>query len=374
MKNKLLTTALVTSMVGAGTAVSVAQTTVSGNLDLSYMALSAKGTTSGINSFRGYGRESQINLANKGKLNVGGMEYAAGFSLEFDGPDTGATGMWEENVFINFISGNTTITFGSDHIQNPDTNPTMLSGIGYLRQDATINIGGTPTAVTGLYSAGANSPYSAYGMGIMQRLPGIGTFSAYYAPSRDTNSGALNDIFNSSTAIMAEPAATRGTAESAYELGFRGDLGVKGLNTWIFYNKADRRDRVESGSDEKGKRVAATYTTGPFTIAGDYSKTEGTNTGIATVAGVVGEDINSKSVGLGYAVSKDLSLSATYAKAEPSAVVTDRTNADEKIKVLALGYSLGPVSLQVMYKETDNIAGYSGADSTALSTRLSTRF
>jgi len=277
-------------------------------------------------------------------------------------------------VYIDFISGNTTITFGSDHIQNPDTNPTMLSGIGYLRQDATIAINNVATAVTGLYSAGANSPYSAYGMGIMQRLPGFGTFSLYYAPSRDTNVGAMNDIFNSSTAIQAEPTAVRGTAESAYELGFRGDLGVKGLNTWIFYNKADRRDSVLAGDDEKGKRLAATYTTGPFTIAGDYSKTEGTSTGIAAVANVVGEAVTSRSIGLGYAISKDLSISGTYGKADPSGTVANRVNADEKVKVLALGYSLGPVGLQVMYKNTDNIAGYSGADSNAISTRLSTRF
>ena len=90
MKNKLLTTALVSSMLGAGITASVAQTTVSGNLDLSYMAYSAKGNTGAVNSFRGFGKESQINLANKGKLN-NGMDYAAGLSLEYDVPASGAS-------------------------------------------------------------------------------------------------------------------------------------------------------------------------------------------------------------------------------------------------------------------------------------------
>lgn len=79
MKNKLITTALVSSMLGAGITASVAQTTVSGNLDLSYMASSSKGNSGAVNSFRGFGKESQINIANKGKLN-NGMDYAAGFT------------------------------------------------------------------------------------------------------------------------------------------------------------------------------------------------------------------------------------------------------------------------------------------------------
>jgi len=161
MKNKLLTTALVSSMLGAGITASVAQTTVSGNLDLSYLAYSDKQAGNQGNSFRGFGKESQINIANKGKLN-NGMDYAAGFSIEMDGPDTGSTGMFEENVYIDIISGNTTLTVGSDHIQNPDVNPTVLAGFGYIAVDGTR---GSSVATTGLYPKGANSPYSAYGAG-----------------------------------------------------------------------------------------------------------------------------------------------------------------------------------------------------------------
>ena len=367
MKNKLLTSALVSSMIGAGVTASVAQTTVSGNLDLSYMAVEAKGASSAgtPDSFRGFGKESQINIANKGKLN-NGMDYAAGFSIEMDGPDTGTTGMFEENVYIDIISGNTTLTIGSDHIQNPDVNVTNIAGFGYVAVDSTR----AGVAITGLYPKAANSPYSAYGAGVMQKTA-IGTFSALYVPTNITNVGALNDIHNSSAAAVAEPTTTRGTSESAYEIGFRGDLGVKGLTALAFMNQSDKRDTVATGSDEKGKRVSVTYVTGPFSIAGDWAKTEGTTTGAAATAGQVGEVVKARSIGLGYAITPNLTASVTRATAETDA---SGRAADEDTDILALGYSLGPIAVSAQVKRVDNIAGYAGTDAEVLAVKLSTRF
>jgi hypothetical protein len=366
MKNKLITTALVSSMLGAGVTASVAQTTVSGNLDLSYIAQSAKGTRTAKNdSFRGFGKESQINIANKGKLN-NGMDYAAGFSIEMDGPDAGQTGMFEENVYIDIISGNTTFTIGSDHIQNPDINPTMLAGIGYLRYDGAI--GGA--SVTGLYPAGANSPYSAYGAGVIQKTP-VGSFSFLYVPSNITNVGAANDIHNSAVGSAVEPTTTRGTSESAMEIGFVGDLGVKGLTVRAFANKSDQRDTVTVGGDEKGRRIAATYVTGPFSIALDHAKTEGTTSGAAATIGLAGENISAKSIGLGYAISPNLTISATRGKADTN---NSTRTSDEETDNIAIGYSLGAIALQAQAKRVDNLAGNAGVDSEMLQVRVSTRF
>jgi len=294
------------------------------------------------------------------------MDYAAGFSIEMDGPDAGATGMFEENVYIDIISGNTTFTIGSDHIQNPDSNPTNIAGFGYVAVDSTR----AGTAITGLYPKGANSPYSAYGAGVMQKTP-IGTFSALYVPTNITNVGALNDVHNSSAASVAEPTTTRGTSESAYELGFRGDLGVKGLTVLAFMNKSDQRDAVTVGGDEKGRRIAATYVVGPFSIAGDYVKTEGTTTGASAGVGQAGENVKGRSIGLGYAISPNLTASVTRAKADTNA--TGRL-ADEEIDILALGYSLGPIAVSAQAKRVDNLAGNAGTDAEVLAVRLSTRF
>jgi hypothetical protein len=127
MKNKLLlSTALIGSIVVADLA--LAQTTVTGNLAINYRAQENKTAAAGeAGNTRGFGRESQINIQNKGKLN-NGMDYAAGFSLEFDGKSGAAMGVSNdgpnagssaqsniqrisrENMFIDVISGTTTLS------------------------------------------------------------------------------------------------------------------------------------------------------------------------------------------------------------------------------------------------------------------------
>ena len=118
MKNKLMrTTALVGSLMFVGSGISVAQTTVTGNLDLSFKNVQSK--LYPVNSYQGFGKDSQINIQTKGKLN-NGLDYAAGFSLEYDGNDNngnGTTGWSTENTYIDLISGGTTLTIGIDHIQ-----------------------------------------------------------------------------------------------------------------------------------------------------------------------------------------------------------------------------------------------------------------
>jgi hypothetical protein len=128
MKNKLLlSSALVGSL--AITGIASAQTTISGSLDLSYKTISNAGTIT-KETDAGFGRESQINIANKGKLS-NGMDYAAGFSLEFDGKSGGAApsstdaGVQaniqrasRENIYIDVISGTTTLSVGTDHLNN----------------------------------------------------------------------------------------------------------------------------------------------------------------------------------------------------------------------------------------------------------------
>ena len=100
MNKKLLaTSALISSL--AFSSVSLAQTTITGSLDLTLRNTKHE-ANQGALSDSSMGRETQINIANKGKLN-NGMDYAAGFSLEFDGQDTtGALGIHTENTYIDF--------------------------------------------------------------------------------------------------------------------------------------------------------------------------------------------------------------------------------------------------------------------------------
>ncbi len=353
MKNKLLTSALVgsLSLIGLAATQASAQTTVSGNMAISFAAVSADKPVTG-NSYQGFGRETQINIANKGKLNVGDLSYAAGFSLEFDGGDTNNSDQTQENMYIDFISGNTTITVGSDHIQNTDINTTNFVGIGYIRPDGIGN-------VTGLYPAN-NSPYSLNGIGITQNIPSVGALSFYYAPN--SSSIAANDILNGLTSAQVEAGNN-----SKSELLFRGNFGVQGLNVILGRQFNDANDSNATTKGEDGYHYSASYNFGKLTVGLEKKVQEGADT-----VGGTGKDetLTGKSVGLAYAFTPALSVGLTYAEAKTNALNTF----EERTGIVAIGYNLGPVTAQAQLKNIENASSVAANDGQIFAIRLATAF
>jgi hypothetical protein len=350
MKKLLLSTAIATSTLIASSA--LAQTTITGSLDLSYKALSkgiTAGTANSTTSANGFGRESQINIQNKGKLN-NGMDYAAGFSLEHDGNGTtnDTTTLFDENTYINFISGNTTLHFGQDHIQNNDR--TLATFVGLIAEDQS-NFSGNNVAGDIFLAAVGSNPADAFGMGIIQNIPNIGTLSALYVPSMNSGVSGSDD-------------AGFDNGESAYEVGFVGSLGVKGLSTHVFYNENDKADSTTATNrDIKGTNIGVSYNFGAITAGYNYKKTE------FTTANTEGKQ---NEFGLAYSVSPTLTVAANYTKAErtPSA----STPVDAKSKSIAVGYNLGPVALTAQAAKLEDFDGKSGTDADVLYLRASTRF
>jgi hypothetical protein len=350
MKNKLITrSALAGSLMLLGvSSVANAQTTVTGNLTLSYKAIGNERTTDKGFNQRGFGKESQINLRNAGKLN-NGLDYVAGFSMEFDGQETGCISALNENTYIDFISGNTTLTFGADHIQNPDNELTNIAGYADVDDIA--------SGIAGVYSkavASANSPYQAYGVGIVQNTP-IGRLSFNYVPT-GSNAKAENDQTGNTATDSA--ASLEDANNSAYEIGFKGNLGVKGLDVLAFYNRKDKPNSGESSGtgayDVKGQKIGVSYNTGTIVAAAQQGKTTSS----------AGEDAKTNSFALGYVVSKDVTIAATYAKTDVGGTTVTRL-ADEKIKMLSLGYSLGPIVVNAQLAKIADIGGESGKDGDA---------
>ena len=410
MKNKLkLTTALVGSLMAVGATSALAQnvttyydnggkdgTTVSGNMYFSYRSQTANGGTYGnatgrAETFHGFGKEVQININNKGKLN-NGWGYEAGFSIENDGNEWYRTsvntstngsggagsGIFGENNFIDIMIGNTTLTVSQDHIQNPDANPTLMGGPStYIRPFAAVSKNATGSG--GIYPNDLNSPYESAGVGVIQNVPGIGSFSALYTPHRHAGSSNLaasgSDNGNTSAATDYNDAAGYG---SAYEIGYVGDLGVSGLKVGAFWNKVNLSNT--NGASEssntlipsgglKSEKVNATYVLGStgFTVAAEYAKagiqTSSTN-GFAANQTAAGS-VKAASVGLSYAITKDFSIAGTYAQSglnDAGTGTVKTSNAlsgvkDEKVYILSAGYSLGPVALKGQFRNTDNVGG-----------------
>jgi hypothetical protein len=393
-KKLLLSTALVGGMITGSSA--IAQTTVSGSLDLHYRA---QKVSNGLNSNEGLGRETQLNIANKGKLN-NGWDYLAGFSLEFDGnqrnpvagtqdasvyktltgtqasytiagvsssvltqtinavsvsvtPSSDATeanSISNENIYIDFINAGsgTTITVGVDHIQNI-TGTVVPQVMGNSIDNVAVGMGAKATN-----TMGAN-PKESIGFGIVQAIPSAGlTASAWYAP----NNGdfGVRDQYNANGAVT-------GIRNSAYELGLTGAnvFGVKGLSLRYFYNQEEKS--TSALSDIEGRSYGIAYQAGAFGI-GAEKHTQNRTGGTATTDA----DLTVKTYGVTYAASQNVTLGLTQMKTDTVGLVK------EKITSLQLGYNLGPVAVIAAYSKGDDVGGVSGVDNTEGAIRLSTKF
>ena len=361
MTNKLkVTSALVGSLLAVSATSAVAQTTVSGNLALSYIAVKSE---TRAQSFRGFGKESQLNISNKGKLS-NGLDYLAGFSIEMDGADTATSataptgntlqGQQSENVYIDLISGNTTVSIGADHFQNADAHLSNIVGFGYIGASG---IGG----IESIYPANLNA-YQSYGIGLAQNTS-FGSFGIYYTPN-NKNGQAANDIFNGTSKAQIETAAN---AESAYEVTYKGNLGITGLTALASYTNSPN-GTAGNVNDANTSRIAAQYNMGAFTVGYDRSRVENTFANVATAAA---SKIYADSFGVAYAVNKDVAVGLTYASA------TDKTTVgakDEETIMAAVGYNLGAVSVQAQYKNVQNNGGLAANDGQTVSVYLNTKF
>ena len=349
MKKLILTTAL-TGLMISGSA--IAQTAVTGEMRITHKAVSSSAATAGTTtSNRGFGIEQQLNISNKGKLSVGGLNYAAGFSIENDGVQT--TTLFNENNYIDIINpaSGTTISFSQDHIQRMDTARTNSYHFGFDANDmSSSGVGTTAFSQTGGPGVGQSQTVA-----ILQAVPGFGTLSYNYAPSL-TPAASSQTI----TGAGSSEGLTENDEESAYEVGFVGDLGVKGLNVALF--KAEQKKKPGQSVKEEGQYLGASYTAGAITAG--VTRREYNPDAVTT-------KIENKEThyGLTYAVSPALSVNAVYGKVDVTAAT-----ADQKIKMIQVGYNLGPVALVAGFAKNEDIGGVVGNDSDVFMTRLLTAF
>jgi len=384
MKKLMLTTAIASVLTSAA----IAQTSITGELRISYKDVSApKGLSASASGTKdtsyGFGAEQQINFANKGKLNLGGLDYAAGFSIENDGEQTGT--LFNENVYMDLTnaSSGTTISFGRDHIQRSDSDTSATNLVGFTPNELSqTNNSGTSTRFSQNLGPAASQ---AYGAAILQKTP-FGTFSYNYVPNNaapqagsitaaaqsqttstngTTNAGSGALVVNASSVNVAASEAVNTNTTAAYEYGFVGDLGVKGLTAHYFKSANDDYALVwnQGAVKAEAKNYGARYNFGTFTVGANkkkYNPEAGTlieNTETAFAAAV--------------AINKDLSVGALYAKAEQAGGSgATNTTVEQKIKGINVGYNLGPVALAAGYAKNTDTNGVSGADNDIFMIRL----
>jgi hypothetical protein len=377
MKKLMLTTAIASVLTTAA----IAQTSITGELRISYKdVVAAKGlaNTGTANTAYGFGAEQQINFANKGKLNVGGLDYAAGFSIENDGEQTGT--LFNENVYMDLTnaSSGTTISFGRDHIQRSDSDRSATNLVGFtpneLSQTTNATNGGTRFA----QNLGPATSQQ-YGIAIVQGTP-FGSFSYNWVPNNAapsagtvTNTQALSGSTVVGTGVPVVNANTVGTASSeavnenttaAYEYGFVGGLGVKGLE--VAYFKSANNDFANTWANgavkAEAKNYGVKYNFGTFTVGANKKKY---NPEAATLI-----ETEETAYAAAVAVNNQLSLGVLYAKAEANGAGATNAATEQKIKAINLGYNLGPVALAAGYAKNTDAQGNSGADNDIFMIRL----
>jgi len=206
----------------------------------------------------------------------------------------------------------------------------------------------------------------------------VGTFSGLFVPNNPSRSAgtitnATTDaptsrlvgvpVVNADTVGLASSEAVNPNTTAAYEVGFVGDLTVKGLEVHYFKNENNdfANEWANGAVKAKGQNYGVKYNMGQFTAGVNKKKF---NSEAATLTET--EELH---YGLAMAVNKDLSVGLTYAKAE-----RNNSAIDQKVKAVQLGYALGPVDLTVAYSKGEDQDGKAGNDTDIFMTRLIGRF
>ena len=366
MKKLMLTTALASVLTTAA----IAQTTITGELRISYSDITMKkgkgtadaGGNGTSDSMYGFGTEQQINIQNKGKLNVGGLDYAAGFSIENDGQQTGT--LFNENVFIDLTnaSSGTTVSFSRDHIQRSDTDFSATNLVGFSPNELS-QTGSVGNAGTRFKQNIGAAPGQNFGAAIVQKTP-IGSFSYNYVP----NNGSSATQDGGTTPALGGSEDVADNTTSAYEYGFLGDFGVKGLTVHYFKNKNDDVVTAANTVSAEGKNYGIKYNFGQITL-GANKKVHQQETIVSNVTNGTLSEVTETAYAAAYAVNKDLTIGLLMAKA-----TRNNNTVDQKVKGINIGYALGPVDLSVGYAQNTDQAGVSGSDSDHVIARLIGKF
>ena len=336
------------------TASAIAQTTISGEIRVSLKAVSTD--TDGIvgenTSGRGFGTEQQINFANKGKLNVGGLDYAAGFSIENDGLQ--ATSLFNENSYIDITnaSSGTTLSFSIDHIQRNDSDRSAGNIFGFAPSEFSSS-GHAGSLLNATPGPGVGQSQS---VAVIQDIGKFGKLAYNYAPTMTDKAATPT-----TSGAGASEAFTETNEESAYEISFVGSLGVDGLTVDLFKSKQKAlQEATVQAVEAEGQNIGVRYNTGALTFGVARKQW---NDDATTEAAKV--EITEKNYAIAYAVDKNITLGLLHATGKSTAATET-----QKLTAIQMGYNLGPVALTVGVARNQDIGGVSGQDSDMIMTRL----
>jgi hypothetical protein len=316
MKNKLLLTTAIASLVAVG-GVAQAETKVSGNLEQTFQAVSDD-ASSGAASKSGLGAEYNIGLSSSKELD-NGLTAKFGFNIE-----TGSTGSAGADVHFLTI-GNDTMSVS---IARDNGNNLSASGIPHISDTAhTVMTGGAYNNLGIGASDGHNDDHVRADINAAG-----GTFTLRFVPSDGATTAGQSGIVDD--------------ANSAYDVIYRGSLGVEGLSVVAGQHKVDA---VASAVDTKLNKFSVAYNFGQFAIGAEAQRSEKANS--TTVTSKDEKDSNSAS--LTFAANDKLSFGIARYETELTTAGVKNAN-EEKTTMVGMGYSLGGIAIDINYAMADN--------------------
>lgn len=343
MKNKLLITSALVGMVVSGAA--LAETKISGGMVLGFKSMD-RGTAATNNE--GFGRETQINIANSGDLN-NGLKYAAGFSLEMDG---GSVVKSNENIYFDVISGNTTVSFGLDHAPNTSTSaaPRVAE-----HADTTFGYDGTTALNSFDYHAGSGIKES-FAIAVIQKAAG-GKIFASLVPNQGDTGGDDQDIGSQAAAE---------SNKSAWNIGYSGNAGIDGLTVKAIYQK---ENADTSKQDGKVLQYGIGYNFGKYALGVNVNDIDE-----QSAAASAQTSTKSYEYGATIALTNTLSAGLTYIRTDGKDLGVSWAE-KEVMTIAQLGYNMGPATVSFSYGTLENANGAANAvDIDVAAVRLSTAF
>ena len=312
MKNKLLLTTAIAGLVAIG-GVAQAETKISGNLEQTFTAVSDD-ASAGSASTSGLGAEYNIGLSSSAELD-NGLTAKFGFNLEANNAAAAAD--------VHFLTiGNDTMSVS---IARDNGNNLSASGIPHISDTASTVVAGAYHNLGISESDGHNDDH------IRADVNGLGgTLTLRYVPTDGGTGGS------SAPAVEGN--------NSAYDVIYRGSLGVEGLSVVAGMHRVEGTGTKE---DLELDKYSVAYNFGQFAVGVERQDSKD------SAAVGAQDEFKSTSASVTFAVNDKMSVG--FARTE-----TERTDAgvkdpdEEKINMLGVGYSLGGIAIDVNYAMAEN--------------------
>jgi hypothetical protein len=337
MKKLILSTALASAcLFGAAQA----EVKMSGALEVTLGSGEHPATSNPVNDGTTIGWEANLSWDATKELDSGltmkaGANIESGESKVMDAP------------YMTFTSGGTTFGFAQDTVFTIDDSTIVPSVDGNNIEDANKSLGIK-------FGHNKNTIHDTNLMGLTHKTD-AGSFTIAYSPKvGDSTMGNDSD---------PEEAAKSG---SGIAIGFKGSLGVEGLNAVVYQNKLDT-DSLDS-KEISSRSIGASYNFGSLTVGAqqtDYDDQAGNALG--TYAS--GNDAKGKSLAVTFAATDQISLGIQRAELSGSGVTKD-----EETTAYTVGYDLGGALVSLRLTSTENVAGSSGVDGEAAEIRIKQKF